>query len=89
MKTLSELTESAREEARREGFRLLEPAGVYDGELIIYAIPAGCEPGDVLGLPQGFFVDLETGKARYCTADESLLLATRKFLAELGPVPEE
>lgn len=86
MKTLSELIESAKEEARREGFILLEPAGIHDGELIIYAIPAGCKPGDALGLPQGFFVNLQTGKARYCTTDESLLLATRKFLAELEPV---
>lgn len=89
MKTLRELTESARKEALREGLRLLEPAGVHDGELIIYAIPASCKPGDAIGLPQGYFVNLKTGKARYCTAEESMLLASREFLAGLGPVPDK
>ncbi|KFI94688.1 hypothetical protein [Bifidobacterium scardovii] len=87
MKTIRELTENARREASRQGFRLLKPAGIYHGELIIYAVPSSCEPGAAIGLPQGFFVDLESGQARYCTAKESMMLSSREFLEELNPIP--
>ncbi|PLS25990.1 hypothetical protein Uis4E_2165 [Bifidobacterium parmae] len=88
MKPFSELREAASRAAQAEGLSLGEPAGVHDGELIFYAVPPDYEPGMVLGLPQGFFVDMETGRARYCTTDESEMLCDRGFLYGLGPVPE-
>lgn len=86
MKAIRELMENARQEAFRQGFRLLKPAGIYRGELIIYAIPSFCEPGDVIGLPQGFFADLESGRARYYTAKESMMLSSHEFLDELETI---
>lgn len=88
MKPFSELRKEASRAAQAEGLSLEEPAGVHDGELIFYTVPADYEPGMVLGLPQAFFVDMETGRVRYCTTDESKMLCDRGFLDRLGPVPE-
>lgn len=87
MKTLEELTVSARKAASRDGMRIIGPMGVYKRGLFFYASLADGEGGAV-GLPLAYWVDLDTGEARLCTTEESDLLTERWFLASLGPVPD-
>jgi hypothetical protein len=88
MKTLKELTALAKIEARRNDDVLLSPRGVREGELLFSAKPIGCQPGDAIGLPYIYLADVNTGRTRRCTTDESEMLSEGTFYDELDPIPE-
>lgn len=88
MMALRELKVLADDAARKEGDVIVRPKGVRGEELFFYAHPSDFRPGDVIGLPYGYWVNIKTGATRICTGDESDLLTDREYLDSFQPIPE-
>lgn len=88
MPSRKQLDMSAMEFADKNGDSIGEPLGVHNGWILYDFTPADCTEDGFSGVLQFIVVNVDTGEARYQTADEIDTVNTREILDHLDPIPE-